>query len=449
MIKLKLGGNFYRVLLLLLQLAALVCTLCILVPQDGDDFWVPVCSLLVILIVYYFIVALTNNWYYQVEYHLKDKKLKSNETRFITHFIERIRSCYSYDDFYVAIADVMEQQANCSVIYENCEKNAVMYQSPNHLSTNSDVQGILTQNYPLSWPEGYFFISENFDSSSYAAKARGFFLSADKCHLYVFCKYTRLFSSDIYTQLFEEFKRFQNRMNIMNQLTEKERISHDWEHLRDIRSSFLHLENKNLGLLQLDSSYSLEVDESSSFYSVIPITAEETLIVYGDTQRKGFTSLLGMSFLLNAVQTSEQKQNLTALVAAADKMLSSSNLETFPAFFGIVNTAKFTLTYVNAGMLSALTANHPLRKVVRLKPVCNSLSECARAKMEPVVQDLESQTMLLFAPNSEVFRTREFLAALFSTSDNTPEKTISELQGYLKQNATSENSTMLCAKIKE
>src|SRR5574344_247724 len=123
MLKLKFGKNFYRITLLILQLAVLVGVICTLVPLDGDNFWVPVCCPLVVLIVYYFLLALSNNKYYQIEYYLKDKSLKTNETHFISCFIDRIRSCYSYDDFFAAISEVMEQQANCSVIYEDCVKN--------------------------------------------------------------------------------------------------------------------------------------------------------------------------------------------------------------------------------------------------------------------------------------------------------------------------------------
>src|SRR5574344_2611358 len=136
---------------------------------------------------------------------IERKILYSGETLLLSEFIERIRFSYSLDDFYAIISEVLEQKGDCSVLYIDCIKNYVLYNSPDKITTSKETMDTLSQNFPSSWKNGFFFIGDNFGIVTNAHHARGFLLSNKNHHMYVFCRYTRLFDSVIYPQLFEEF----------------------------------------------------------------------------------------------------------------------------------------------------------------------------------------------------------------------------------------------------
>ena len=45
------------------------------------------------------------------------KALKTGATFYITKFIDKLRFCYSLDEFYVAISEILEKEADCAVFY--------------------------------------------------------------------------------------------------------------------------------------------------------------------------------------------------------------------------------------------------------------------------------------------------------------------------------------------
>ena len=68
-------------------------------------------------------VKLSNNAIERV----KNKILTTHETGLLTKFIERLRFAYTVDDFIEAIHDVLEDEADCSVLYVDSETNYIIY----------------------------------------------------------------------------------------------------------------------------------------------------------------------------------------------------------------------------------------------------------------------------------------------------------------------------------
>ena len=113
--------------------------------------------------------------------------LESGETVIINEFIDKLRFCYSLDDFYLVIGDVLEKKGDCSVLFVDRYKNYILYNSPNRTSTSDSVRTKLDQNFTDSWQDGFYFFDHHIGVTSKYKKARGFFMCFEGQHLYVFC----------------------------------------------------------------------------------------------------------------------------------------------------------------------------------------------------------------------------------------------------------------------
>ena len=306
---------------------------------------------------------------------IEQKALYSGETSIISDFIDKMRFCYSLDDFYDIVSKILEQQGDCSVLYIDCEKNYVLYNSPDKITTSEETMNTLNQNFPASWRNGYFFIGENMGIVSSQTKARGFFLSNDKFHLYVFCRYTRLFDAVIYPQLFEEFSRFQNRTKTITNLSEIASLSKEWEQLADTQRSFLPPEMPKIKNLEVAAYFRPLVNVSGDYYSVLPIDEDKTLLMLGDVSGKGLAAALVMGLVMNTVKIIEDKDDLAGMIRAVDKAIKGMKLldKYTVVFIGIVDTKKMTIKYINASMSDPLIITRA-PDGYRIKPLTSNCS---------------------------------------------------------------------------
>ena len=140
---------------------------------------------------------------------VKSRAMNTKETALITSFINKLRFSYTVDDLIDAIHTELEDKGDCSVLYVDRENNYVIYNSPDRLTCSDNTTRVLELNYSERWDDGIFFIDGEFGIVSSIKDARGFFLVYGKKHLYVFCRYTRLFDPIIYKWLENEFSRFE------------------------------------------------------------------------------------------------------------------------------------------------------------------------------------------------------------------------------------------------
>lgn len=306
---------------------------------------------------------------------IQHKDLFTRETGILSEFIEKIRFCYSLDDFYEVISSVLEMKGDCSVLLIDKEKNYVLYNSPDRLSCSQSVMDKLELNYHEDWAEGYFFMGEEFGIVTNQSQARGFILSKAKKHLYVFCRYTRLFDSEIYQQFFDEFARFQKRALTISSLAEIASLSREWKQLADTQQSFLPLNMPKIDKLSIAAYYRPLVNVSGDYYSVLPITPSKTLLMLGDVSGKGLAAGLVMGLVMNTVKILGDKENLPAMIRAVDKAIKGMKLQDkyTVLFIGIVDTEKMTIRYVNASMSDPLIiTNSP--SGYRIKPLTSNCS---------------------------------------------------------------------------
>ncbi|MBQ0040169.1 MAG: SpoIIE family protein phosphatase [Treponema sp.] len=307
--------------------------------------------------------------------YVRDRELFTEETGILNEFITRMRFCYSLDDFYEAIGSVLEMKGDCSVMLVDREKNYVLYNSPDRLSCSSNTMRILEQNYPVDWKNGYFFIGDEFGIVSSYKQSRGFFLSQNKIHLYVFCRYTKLFDLEIYKTLVDEFERFLERSKTISDLSEIASLSREWKQLADTQQSFLPLNMPKIDKLSIAAYYRPLVNVSGDYYSVLPISPTKTLLMLGDVSGKGLAAALVMGLVMNTAKILEDKEDLPGMIMAIHKAIKGMKLQDkyTVLFLGVVDTEKMVIRYVNASMSDPLIiTNSP--SGYRIKPLTSNCS---------------------------------------------------------------------------
>ena len=318
-----------------------------LVPEASFGFSVGIAGVIftVLLLVS---VNLADNAIERVQ----NKILLSHETGILTKFIERLRFSYTVDDFIEAIHDVLEDEADCSVLYVDSETNYIIYNSPDRIAASERTSETLELHFPSSWKDGIYYLGDGFGVVSNIRNSRGFFLSYNKKHLYIFCRYTHLFDNIIYTRLFEEFQRFEERSKTIAELTEIAGLSQEWEQLAQTQRSFLPQKIPEIDKLDIAAYFRPLVNVSGDYYTVLPMDEHKTLVMLGDVSGKGLAAALVMGLVMNTVKIIGNKEDLAGVVKAIDKAIKGMHLQDkyTVLFIGIIDTEKMTIRYVNASM---------------------------------------------------------------------------------------------------
>lgn len=324
-----------------------------IVPKFNENrSYSPLFSWISATTLFFAILLITRKLRGYFDGELYKSALFTGETSFLTEFLEQLRYCYSLDDFYDNISEVLEKKADCSVLFIDRKKNYVLYNSPNRLTCDKDVLNTLGMNFPESWKNGVYFIGDNYGIVSSIKKSRGFFMVNEGQHLYIFCRYTKLFDSTIYNNLYSEFCRFENRTKTISDLAEISSLSQEWQQLAETQRSFLPAVMPEIEHLELAAYFRPLVNVSGDYYSVLPISRTKTLLMLGDVSGKGLAAALVMGLVMNTVKILENKSDLPAMIKAVDKAIKSMRLQDkyTVLFLGIVDTSAMTISYVNASM---------------------------------------------------------------------------------------------------
>lgn len=334
---------------------------------------------------------------------IEEEVLYSGETALISDFIEKLRFCYSLDDFYLLIENILEKKGDCAVLYVDSEKNYVLYNSPNRITSSKTTMETLASNFPSSWQNGYFFIGEELGILTSSKNARGFFLSNNMHHLYVFCRYTRLFDAVIYQKLFEEYCRFQNRTKTITDLSEIASLSKEWEQLADTQRSFLPPKMPDIKGLEVAAYFRPLVNVSGDYYNVIPINDHKALLMLGDVSGKGLAAALVMGLVMNTVKILDDKDDLPAMIKAVDKAIKGMKLQDkyTVLFIGIVDTEAMTIKYINASMSDPLIITKA-PDGYKIKPLTSNCSvvgiiDIDATELKPAEQKLFRGDVILMA----------------------------------------------------
>ena len=313
---------------------------------DSLYFW-----LLEFMLLMFFLI-MSSSFTKFVNKTIEDKVLKKEETKYIQLFIDSLRFFYSLEDFYEIIQTILEQKADCSVLYIDSEKEYVLYNSPNRLTCDKETLRVLQNNFPVTWPDGFDFVGDKLGITSQYKKARGFVLSVDKFHFFVLCRYTRIFDTGIYKPLLEEFIRFRKRTNTISSLSEISSLSKEWEQLAETQRLFLPAKMPDTKRLKIAAYFRPLVNVSGDYYTALPIDEHKTLLMLGDVSGKGLPAALIMGLVMNTVKIIEDKEDLITIVRSIDKAIKGMKLQDkyTVLFISVVDTQKMTIRYVNASM---------------------------------------------------------------------------------------------------
>ena len=316
------------------------------VMVDSLYFW-----LLEFMLLMFFLI-MSSSFTKFVNKTMEDKVLKKEETKYIQLFIDSLRFCYTLEDFYEIIQTILEQKADCSVLYIDSEKEYVLYNSPNRLTCDKETLRVLQNNFPVTWPDGFDFVGDKLGITSQYKKARGFVLSVDKFHFFVLCRYTRIFDAGIYKPLLEEFIRFRKRANTISSLSEISSLSKEWEQLAETQRLFLPAKLPDTKRLKIAAYFRPLVNVSGDYYTALPIDEHKTLLMLGDVSGKGLPAALIMGLVMNTVKIIEDKEDLITIVRSIDKAIKGMKLQDkyTVLFISVVDTQKMTIRYVNASM---------------------------------------------------------------------------------------------------
>ena len=313
---------------------------------DSLYFW-----LLEFMLLMFFLI-MSSSFTKFVNKTIEDKVLKKEETKYIQLFIDSLRFCYTLEDFYEIIQTILEQKADCSVLYIDSEKEYVLYNSPNRLTCDKETLRVLQNNFPVTWPDGFDFVGDKLGITSQYKQARGFVLSVDKFHFFVLCRYTRIFDAGIYKPLLEEFIRFRKRTNTISSLSEISSLSKEWEQLAETQRLFLPAKMPDTKRLKIAAYFRPLVNVSGDYYTALPIDEHKTLLMLGDVSGKGLPAALIMGLVMNTVKIIEDKEDLITIVRSIDKAIKGMKLQDkyTVLFISVVDTQKMTIRYVNASM---------------------------------------------------------------------------------------------------
>jgi serine phosphatase RsbU (regulator of sigma subunit) len=310
------------------------------------------------------------------------------ETRLMVDFIDRLRYSYSIEDLIDAIKDVLERDADCSVLYVNSSNLYVVYNTPSVIVTESETLETLTRNFDANWPDGFYLIDEKFGLTSSFRGARGFFLVADKMHFYVMCRYMKVFEESVFGTMHYEFANFLKRAKNITQLTAISELSKEWDMVAQTQMSFLPRTMPEIKGVDAAAYFRPLVNVSGDYYDVIPIDEDRTFFLLGDVSGKGLASALIMGVIVNTVKIIENKEDLPGVIRAIDTAIKSMHLQDKYSvlFIGIVDTKQMKIRYVNASMADPVIISRTPQGY-RIKRLQSNCSLVGIIDLEDIAQD--------------------------------------------------------------
>lgn len=396
---------------------------------------------------------------------LRVKNLESGYTAYINKFIDALRFCYSFDDFYKQISEILELQADCAVLFIDREKNYVLYNSPDRISSYYTTRDVLANNFPVGWKDGFYYLGNKYGIVSSYRQARGFFICYQGKQFFVFNRYTMLFDTEIYSKLTEEFFRFIERTKIISNLSEISSLTKEWEQLADTQVSFLPHDIPNIPHLKIATYYRPLVNVSGDYYSILPIDSSKTLLMLGDVSGKGLPAALIMGLVMNTVKIIENKEDLVALIKAVDSAIKGMHLQDkyTVLFLGIVDTEEMKIRYVNASMSDPIVLSRA-PDGYRIKELTSSASVVGIIDMDDVhvneMRLFRGDTILLATDGvSEVMDdngvelgdTEEYIQTLKSSAAKQPQQFVEDIvdliMRYNGDKRLHDDVTMMVAKV--
>ncbi len=303
-------------------------------------------------IVFFIAVSVSSLATNLVWQRLEHTVFQVQDTRMMVAFLERLRFSYSVEDLIDSAQSILEQEADCSVLYVNAGNSYVIYNSPTLIASSPNTLEILSRNFPATWQDGFYLIDESLGLVSDIRTARGFFLVHGELHFFVLCRYMKVFEISIFSTMFSEYVNFQKRTKTIAKLSAISELSREWDMVAETQMSFLPQKMPDISRLDIAAYFRPLVNVSGDYYDIIPLDENRTFFLLGDVSGKGLASALIMGVVVNTVKIINNKEDLPGVIRAIDIAIKSMHLQDKYSvlFIGIIDTKEMKIRYVNASM---------------------------------------------------------------------------------------------------
>ena len=456
--------KIFSIVLIALSLLVFLAFSLFIMPQNKSDFSLAI-AIIVPSLVFLFLYFASLRFSEHFDGVVQKKIFNAGPTKYMKRFIAKLQFCYSQTDLYVAIAETLEYEAECSVFYIDAEKNYVLYNSQTTFATSSDVRQKLEYNFSSDWKDGVYLLDEELGIASNPKNARGFFIASKQKHFFVFCRYAKLFDESIYDDIFKEFQQFQSREETIANLSEISNLTIQWQQLADTQHAFLPNGMPTIKKMRLASYYKPLVNVSGDYYTVVPIDENKTLLLLGDVSGKGLAAALIMGLVVNTVKITKDKEDLPTMILQIDKAIKAMKLQDkyTVLVIAIVDTKKMSITYVNASMADPIILSKG-PEGYRTKPLtsnANLVGIIDMGDIEVAEQKLYHGDMILMASDgiSEVMNkqgeelgdTEIFKTTLEQSAEKQPQEFIDDVVNLIADFSGNaklhDDVTMLVAKV--
>ncbi|MBR7064067.1 MAG: SpoIIE family protein phosphatase [Treponema sp.] len=417
------------------------------------------------VIIFTMLLIITDTVRYIYNTRSFELTFEQSENQYIIQFTDRLRFCYTLDDFYKAAQDLLEDKADCSIVFIDVEKNYILYNSPDRITSSAENHALLIGKYSTGLKDGVYFLDDNFELTKNKKHSRIIFLATQKQHLFIFCRYVKLFDESVYEPLFEEFKRFPDRVNMLSNFSEISDLTKEWNQLADSQHSFLPQKLPHAQHLQLAVHYQPLVNVSGDYYSILQLDENKTLVLLGDVSGKGLSAALVMGLVVNTVKIINDKEDLPSMLFAIDKSIKSMKLEDkyTVMFLGIIDTKKMLLRYINASMpepmvLSKLSDSYRIQHLQSNASVVGIIDitdvEVAEQKLfrgDTILIATDGLSEAMDENGVELSETEYLKTTLKQSASKHPQQFVDDLvalvKDYTKNTKARDDLTILAAKV--
>lgn len=392
------------------------------------------------------------------------KRFNSGMTKHVSHFIERVRTCFTLQDFILALKEGMERVMDASTLLIRSNTWDIIYSSPTILTTDPTLLGHIKRNF-RELSEGMGFVDDGMNLSSGKNGSRGFFMFCKGYYLFIFSRALSWADTDSFRILFGELLIFFDRVLTVNKLFEIATLSKEWRLIAETQRSFLPAKLPEPAKLSLAHYFRPLVNVSGDFYDAIVIDDARTLLVLGDVAGKGLGAALIMGIVINTIRNARDKTDLAALVVKCHSAIQEMGFDDkyTVMFLGIADTEHKKFKFVNAAMpdqyIIVRTVKGP--QVKRLESNASIIGLVSLEEIEPEEIELRTDDVILLSTDGLTELENEkggvledssaFHKILEEANSMEPEELIERLatlgETFTGQKKLRDDITMLAAKV--
>ena len=268
-----------------------------------------------------------------------------------SQFIERIGTCFTFQEFASALRDELEMKLDATVLLIRSSTWEIIYNSTTTLGNLESTKETLKKNF-FELSEGFGFLDDELNLTSIKTDCRGFFVYCKGYYIFCITRMAERVDSDIYRILYAELLLFFDRVLTVSRLFEIAALSKEWHLIAETQRSFLPKKLPEHPLMKMSTYFRPLINVSGDFYDVITIDKDRFLVVMGDVSGKGLGAAMVMGIVINAIRTASNKTDLPAIVKKCDAAIHEMGFDDkyTVLFLGFMDFTVKKFFYVNAAM---------------------------------------------------------------------------------------------------